>query len=109
MIEDELKEAPERSNRQVAKDLGVDDKTVGAARKDLLSTAEILQLDRTIGKDGKARTTAPKRAPKAAPPALAEPELQSQIDAAPVTGPGPASARGRIIALVIWRSPIASA
>ncbi len=55
MIAALLKENPERSNRQIAKDVKADDKTVGAVRKAMESTAEIPQLDKTTGADGKAR------------------------------------------------------
>lgn len=46
---------PEKSNRQVAKTIGVDDKTAAKVRKDLERTAEIPQLKKTKGKDGKKR------------------------------------------------------
>lgn len=51
----QLLETPEKSNRQIAAGLGVSDKTVGAIRKDMERTAEIPQLKKTEGKDGKAR------------------------------------------------------
>ncbi|WKZ16603.1 hypothetical protein [Candidatus Jettenia sp. AMX1] len=35
MIESRLKECPELSDRQIAKEFGVDHKTVGTARKDM--------------------------------------------------------------------------
>lgn len=63
MIQQELKENPEKSNRQIAEELRVDDKTVGAVRDELESTAEIPQLPQTIGKDGKKRETS-KKPPK---------------------------------------------
>ncbi|NCD21364.1 MAG: hypothetical protein EOL90_00280 [Spartobacteria bacterium] len=44
-----------RSNREIARQIGCDDKTVAAVRASLESTAEIPQLDRTVGADGKAR------------------------------------------------------
>ena len=50
-----LKEIPERSNRQIAKDVKVDHKTVSAERSKLEATGEIPQLDKTMGADGKAR------------------------------------------------------
>jgi len=55
LIADQLKETPERSNRWVAKVLGVDHKTVGSVRRDLDSTGEIPQLEETVGLDGKTR------------------------------------------------------
>ncbi len=50
-----LKAKPEASNRQIAKQVKADDKTVASVRRDLESTAEIPQLEKTIGVDGKAR------------------------------------------------------
>jgi site-specific DNA-methyltransferase (adenine-specific) len=55
LIADQLRETPEQSNRQVAENLGVDGKTVKTVRQRLESTAEIPQLGRTTGKDGKVR------------------------------------------------------
>lgn len=55
IIADELKENPDRSNRWVAKSLGVDDKTVARVRSDMHSTSEIPQLGFTLGSDGKFR------------------------------------------------------
>jgi hypothetical protein len=46
---------PEKSNRSIAKVAKVDGKTVGAVRRELEATAEIPQLDKRTGKDGKAR------------------------------------------------------
>ena len=55
LIAAQLRETPEKSNRQVAEGLGVDDKTVGTVRRGLEATAEIPQLDKTVGADGKER------------------------------------------------------
>lgn len=44
-----------RSNREIARQIGCDDKTVGAVRASLESTAIFPQLDRTVGADGKSR------------------------------------------------------
>lgn len=55
LIAEQLRETPEQSNRQVASGLGVDHKTVATARVSLVKTGEIPQLDKTVGKDGKAR------------------------------------------------------
>lgn len=46
---------PHVSDRQIAKGLGVSDKTVGTVRKDLEATAEIPQLKTNLGADGKER------------------------------------------------------
>lgn len=58
-----VKAQPGKSNRQIAAEVKVDDKTVGAVRRELEATAEIPQLNKTTGKDGKARTTTPARKP----------------------------------------------
>jgi hypothetical protein len=50
-----LKAAPEKSNRQIAETAKADDKTVATVRRDLEATAEIPQLEKTVGADGKAR------------------------------------------------------
>lgn len=42
-------------DRQIAKGLGVSDKTVGTQRKEMEESAEIPQLNKTIGADGKER------------------------------------------------------
>jgi ParB-like chromosome segregation protein Spo0J len=54
LISDQLRETPERSNRQIARDLGVDHKTVADRRTELESTGEIPQLEKTVGADGRA-------------------------------------------------------
>ena len=46
---------PERSNREIGREVGVDDKTVGSVRAELESTAEIPQLETRVGRDGKSR------------------------------------------------------
>ncbi|MDP2618588.1 MAG: ParB N-terminal domain-containing protein [Hyphomicrobiales bacterium] len=55
LIADDLRERPDRSNRQIAAELGVDDKTVGTVRAGLEATAEIPQLEKTVGADGRSR------------------------------------------------------
>jgi ParB-like chromosome segregation protein Spo0J len=47
--------APEKSDRLIAKSIGVTDKTVGAARAKGEQLRRIPQLNKTIGADGKAR------------------------------------------------------
>jgi hypothetical protein len=54
----QLRETPERSDRQIAAALGVDHKTVGAVRTDMHATGEIPQLTHTEGADGKTRPRA---------------------------------------------------
>jgi hypothetical protein len=55
-----LKADPTASNRKVAAEVGADDHTVATVREKLESTAEIPQLDKTTGKDGKKRKVARK-------------------------------------------------
>ncbi len=55
LIAEQIKEQPSISARAIAARLGVDDKTVGSVRRDLETTAEIPQLEKTIGADGKER------------------------------------------------------
>lgn len=57
LIADQLEESPGRSNRWIAKQLGVHHATVGAVRGELEATGQICQLDRTTGLDGKVRPT----------------------------------------------------
>jgi ParB-like chromosome segregation protein Spo0J len=63
VIADLIKADPTKSNRQIAKAAKVDDKTVGTIRKKLGATAEIPQLEKTTGADGKARRHPRKRRP----------------------------------------------
>lgn len=46
LIAQQLRETPQVSNRQIARDLGCDDKTVATVREELESIAEIPQCDR---------------------------------------------------------------
>jgi len=55
IVEMLLKADPTKSNRQIGEQAKVDDKTVGAVREELEATAEIPQLDATVGADGKTR------------------------------------------------------
>jgi DNA modification methylase len=55
IITDELRENPGRSNRWIAKSLGVNHETVGSVRQELHSTGGIRQLGFTMGSDGKYR------------------------------------------------------
>jgi hypothetical protein len=66
-VADQLRETPDKSNREIGAALGVDDKTVGSVRGDLEATAEFPQLDRRVGKDGKSRPS--KKEPKPKPQA----------------------------------------
>jgi ParB-like chromosome segregation protein Spo0J len=55
IIADELKENPDRSNRWIARSLGVHHSTVIAVRNELTSTGQVSQLGALIGHDGKIR------------------------------------------------------
>jgi ParB-like chromosome segregation protein Spo0J len=55
VIEAQLKDDPNASNRAIAAKLGVDHKTVAGARTRLEVTGEIPQLQRTLGADGRER------------------------------------------------------
>ena len=55
IIAAELSENPRRSNRWIAKSLGVNHETVGSVRQELESTGGIRQLGYTLGADGKYR------------------------------------------------------
>jgi hypothetical protein len=60
-----LKAKPEASNRQIAKQVKADDKTVASVRRDLESVAEIPHLEKTVGADGKQyKSRAQKKAPE---------------------------------------------
>jgi hypothetical protein len=92
LVADELRGDPSRSDRQIAAGLGVDHKTVGAARDRLGGTGEIPQLEKTTGTDGKARPvnrqhkrrlnsgigkTTPSRDKKAGPSPMLDPRAWS--------------------------------
>ena len=55
IIADELRENPDRSNRWIAKSLGVDHKTVASVRTPMGATGDLPQLGYTLGSDGKYR------------------------------------------------------
>lgn len=55
LIREQLRETPEKSDRQIAAGLGVNHETVGAQRKHLESTGGIRQFATSIGADGKER------------------------------------------------------
>jgi hypothetical protein len=74
-----IKAQPEKSNRQIAKTAKVDDKTVGAVRRELESTAEIPQLEKTVGADGKARKQRAEKKTTPAKPILSQ--VQRELEA----------------------------
>ena len=53
LIREQLKETPEKSDRQIAKDLGVHQSTVGTQRKILEKSGQVSKLDTSTGSDGK--------------------------------------------------------
>ncbi len=55
MVADQLEETPGRSNRWIGKQLGVHHATVAAVRAEMEATGQIIQLERTVGEDGKER------------------------------------------------------
>src|SRR5271165_6259364 len=55
IIADEIKENPDRSNRWIARSLGVHHATVIAVRNELSSTGHVDQLGALLGRDGKIR------------------------------------------------------
>lgn len=55
LICEQLKETPEKSDRQIAKDLGVSNRTVSLQRKDMVQKNELCNLHSSIGADGKER------------------------------------------------------
>jgi hypothetical protein len=63
LIADVLKAKPEQSNRQIAKQVKADHKTVGKVRKEMESIGDVPQLEKTTGADGKARKQPTKRKP----------------------------------------------
>lgn len=79
LIEQELLDRPERSNRSVAADLGVSHPTVSAVREKMVSTGKSFQLDKTVGVDGKARPARPE-SPKRS--VVLDPEFQAEAEAA---------------------------
>jgi ParB-like nuclease domain len=54
---------PEASDRQIAKQVKADHKTVGSVRAEREATGEVSPVEKRVGADGKARKTATKKAP----------------------------------------------
>lgn len=63
LIRQQLRETPEKSDRQIAAGLGVDKNTVNKQRKEMEGTGEIHQLKTNIGADGKERPRQVQRKP----------------------------------------------
>jgi hypothetical protein len=77
---------PEQSNRQIAKKIGVDHKTVGVARAKGEQLGRIPQLKKTVGADGKAR-----KQPAAKPKKVKPDTAAATTNTAPKTMTAPAS------------------
>jgi len=65
LVAAQLKETPIWADNRIAKEIGVDGKTVENVRGELLSTSEIPKFDRLIGTDGKYRPAKQPRRRKA--------------------------------------------
>jgi hypothetical protein len=92
LIAELLKANPERSNRATAAIARADDKTVAVVRGTMESTAVIPQLTKTVGADGKARTTTPAPRPRREPEytAILPPIRHEQSEPALTPAPNPA-------------------
>jgi ParB-like chromosome segregation protein Spo0J len=76
-IADALRDAPERSDRHHARDLGVSHVTVATVRTELEATGQIDQLTRREGADGKTRP-AERRKPTPAPSIFVQDDRQQE-------------------------------
>lgn len=75
LVEHELFANPEKSNRQIAEDTKVSHVTVGTIRREKEESGQLPVMDKTVGKDGKERTTEIKRTsvPLKSEPAMKQP------------------------------------
>lgn len=55
LIQQQLQATPEKSDRQIARDLGISNKTVSTHRKEMEENGELCKLHSSIGADGKER------------------------------------------------------
>lgn len=78
LIREQLRETPEISDRQIARELGVDKNTVNARRVEMESGGEIHHLDTTVGADGKQYPRQVEHRPFDLPPAATMWEAESQ-------------------------------
>ena len=72
LVQAELKDRPQVSDRTIARELGVSPTTVGTARNDLVEKGELSKLDTSTGADGKAYPRQVERKPISSP--VAKPE-----------------------------------
>lgn len=77
LIANVLKAQPQKSNRQIAEQTKSNHHTVGAVRTELQSTGTIAQLEKTTGKDNKARKQ---------PPSKPAPDVPKPAEHRPVPG-----------------------
>jgi hypothetical protein len=86
LIKELLKANPEKSDRTIAKSATVSDKTVGRERRKLESTAEVPQLDKTVGADGKPRK---RKGKKIRPRRISKDKGESKRESEPSVSPAP--------------------
>lgn len=77
LINEQLRETPEKSDRQIARELGVDHKTVSVRRNELEGTGEIPQLNTSVGADGKER---PRQVERKSIPVYEDSHTDYQLD-----------------------------
>jgi len=90
--------APQKSDRQIGGEIGVDHKTIASARAKGETTGEISPVEKRVGKDGKARRRPAQKPPKAKRAKGAEPSPQMGPPEPPRDdiGPDSASEAGRL-------------
>jgi ParB-like chromosome segregation protein Spo0J len=84
VIAAQLKDTPNWADNRIAKEIGVDGKTVEDVRAEMVSTSEIPKFDRLIGADGKerpARRPRPSRARQIEPDAADREKLAAALAA----------------------------
>jgi ParB-like chromosome segregation protein Spo0J len=84
-----LKAQPSKSNREIARQVKDDHHKVGAVRRKLEATGEVSPVEKTIGADGKARATAPKKRRRDIEDYLAEKKAKQAATDAEVPAPPP--------------------
>ena len=72
LVQAELKDRPQVSDRQIAKALGVSHPTVATARKELEENGQVVKFTTSTGADGKAYPRQDERKPISSP--VAKPE-----------------------------------
>ena len=82
-----LKAQPEKSNREIARQVKDDHHKVGSVRRKLEATGEVSPVEKTTGADGKARTTAPKKKRRHIEDHLAETTARAAVTNADAPAP----------------------